>query len=111
MKHEKIRTALSEQQTSGGVVPEITATFECESNGITGSTAAPVKRIERHDDGAIEVILDYWPTPSPQGVDVLAEALQAVLEFGNDTNTNRGAWAVGKANKALTAYRDIKAPI
>lgn len=57
----------TEQQSSAGDVPEITATFECESNGVTGSTAAPIKRVELHDDGSFEVILDCWPTSSPQG--------------------------------------------
>lgn len=44
-----------------GVTPEIVAWFECVENGITGTTRAPIKRIEKQDDGAFLVIIDHWP--------------------------------------------------
>jgi hypothetical protein len=42
--------------------PTIYAAFECESNGIVGVTSAPVKRVEKNDDGSFTVIIDHWPT-------------------------------------------------
>lgn len=41
--------------------PQIVATFETSSEGFTGTVSARVKRVERHDDGTLEVIIDHWP--------------------------------------------------
>lgn len=43
-------------------VIEINAKFEvhCE-NGLVGSTAAPISRIETHDDASFTVVIDHWP--------------------------------------------------
>ena len=37
------------------------ATFRCESNGIVGYTNAPIHGVNMHDDGVVEVVIDYWP--------------------------------------------------
>ena len=42
--------------------PVITAQFETVSNGLTGSTDAPIKRIEHQDDGTYTVVIDHWPS-------------------------------------------------
>lgn len=59
----------------------IGAVFETVADGLTGITAAKVKRIERQDDGTFTVVIDYWPTapdsePTPPGLmDTLRTAL------------------------------------
>ena len=35
----------------------------------------------------------------------LMDALQTLLDFGNDSNTRRGAWAINKAEKAMDDVR------
>lgn len=45
---------------------QIRVLFECVENGVTGTTSAPVKRVEGEDDGTLTVVLDYWPPPAPQ---------------------------------------------
>lgn len=44
------------------------ATFRCESNGIIGTTNAPIHSVTMHDDGVIEVVIDHWPQ-QPAAVD------------------------------------------
>ncbi len=44
-------------------MPVITARFHVEHNGVIGSTDAPVKRVEKNDDGSLTVVIDYWPQP------------------------------------------------
>lgn len=45
--------------------PDIFASFVYEGEQLSGKTDAPIKRIERHDDGALEIIIDYWPRDLP----------------------------------------------
>jgi hypothetical protein len=40
---------------------KVRAEFETESEGLTGSTDAPVKRTEIQDDSSITVVIDHWP--------------------------------------------------
>lgn len=48
------------------LAPVFGAVFECvDTNGVIGTTAVPVKRIEHQDDGSITVVIDYWPPVSP----------------------------------------------
>lgn len=42
-------------------VPKINAKFECASLGVVGTKEAPIKRVERQDDGSVTVVIDYWP--------------------------------------------------
>ena len=37
------------------------ATFRCENNGIVGYTNAPIHGVNMHDDGVVEIMIDYWP--------------------------------------------------
>lgn len=56
---------------SATLVPVIHATFETSDPpkmegkvkmaGITGSTNAPIKRVDVNDDGSYTVVIDYWP--------------------------------------------------
>lgn len=39
----------------------IRAVFEFEEDGLGGQDAAKIKRIDRHDDGGITVVIDHWP--------------------------------------------------
>lgn len=61
--HE-VRAMLNE--TLNTSTPDVHATFECEENGVTGSTSAPIKRVEYHDDGSLEVVIDHWPREQPE---------------------------------------------
>lgn len=45
---------------------QIRVLFECVENGVTGTTSAPVKRVEWEDDGTLTAVLDYWPPPAPK---------------------------------------------
>lgn len=61
--------------------PKINAVFEIVEDGLIGITTAPVKRIERQDDGSFTVIIDHWPAapasePTPPG---LMDTLRTVL--------------------------------
>lgn len=58
----------------------------------------------RNNDGS-GLVFGYDMETAQRVVADLVDALQSVLEFGNDTNTNRGAWAVGKAHKAIANHR------
>ena len=42
-------------------MPDINAMFEVVSDNITGTTLAPVKRVEKQDDGSFTVVIDHWP--------------------------------------------------
>jgi hypothetical protein len=42
-------------------VPKINAKFETSSAHCIGTTEAPIKRVERQDDGSVTVVIDYWP--------------------------------------------------
>lgn len=48
--------------------PKITAQYECEENGLTGTCSAPVKRIERQDDDSFTVVIDHWPQSRAEAV-------------------------------------------
>lgn len=52
---------IDELEKRVAATPDIIATFECTDGCITGSTNAPIKAIERHDDGCIEVVINHWP--------------------------------------------------
>lgn len=54
---EHIAAPASKQPTTDKFV----ATFRCESNGIVGTTNAPIHSVSMHDDGVIEVVIDHWP--------------------------------------------------
>lgn len=122
----RLHSRYTAPQPSAVVVPEITATFECESIGITGTTAAPIKRIELHDCGAIEVILDYWPSTSPQtaflvgcegaptpcekpksDVADLVEALEEMIDVAQrvDGWESFPSEPIERAEEAIQAYR------
>lgn len=58
---EELVDKLTGYISNNGAHPEIIASFETENDYMTGSTGAPVKRVEIHDDGVIEVVIDYWP--------------------------------------------------
>ena len=64
---EVIRTALAAAPTpeTTCLFPLIDAQFETVEKGITGTTLAPVKRVEMRDDGSYTVIIDHWPAPIP----------------------------------------------
>ena len=42
-------------------VPQINAVFETTDGLATGTTEAPIKRIEQQDDGSFTAIIDHWP--------------------------------------------------
>lgn len=51
-------------------ITHFNAVFEVECDGLTGSTSVPVKRVHREDDGAMTVVLEYWPEqPSTPAAD------------------------------------------
>ena len=54
------------------------ATFRCESNGIVGYVDAPIHSINMHDDGVVEVVIDYWPEQLSDG-----DATRWIKENGN----------------------------
>ena len=51
------------------------ATFRCESNGIVGTTNAPIHSVTMHDDGVVEVVIDHWPE-QPAAVDEVMERVR-----------------------------------
>ena len=55
------------------------ATFRCESNGMVGSTNAPIHSVNMHDDGVVEVVIDHWPEKPAPDVAALVEALQRAV--------------------------------
>lgn len=61
-----IRAALEAADRVREDEPVIHARFETvdETIPITGSTEAPIKRVEQNDDGSYTVIIDHWPQPS-----------------------------------------------
>lgn len=56
-------------------VPVIHATFEVVSGELTGRASAPVKRVETHDDGSYEVVIDHWPDAERTRIVALEAAL------------------------------------
>lgn len=68
--------------------PVINAEFECESNGIVGTTSATVKRIVYQDDGSITVVIDHWPFNQTMQQSVKQESWISVIDCelkNNDT--------------------------
>ena len=51
--------------------------FETDSNGITGTTFVPVKRVCRQDDGSLTIIVDYWDSPKTDDTELLKQAMEA----------------------------------
>jgi hypothetical protein len=41
--------------------PVLHAKFETTDGVVTGTTAAPMKRIEANEDGSFTVVIDHWP--------------------------------------------------
>lgn len=63
--------------------PEIDAAFEVSNDTLTGMTEAPIKRIEKHDDGSFTVVIDYWPDDAAAERErVLVEALEYLVSLG-----------------------------
>lgn len=59
---ELIRCALRRSHPAPQVeTPIINAQFETVSNSVVGVTSAPVKRVEKRDDGSFTVFIDHWP--------------------------------------------------
>lgn len=58
---------------------QIRVLFECVENGVTGTTSAPVKRVEWEDDGTLTAVLDYWPPPAPQQKPLTDEQIDRLL--------------------------------
>ena len=58
---------------------KIAAAFRYESNGIVGYVDAPIHSINMHDDGVVEVVIDYWPEQLSDG-----DATRWIKENGND---------------------------
>lgn len=84
--HE-VRAMLNETLTPS--VPVVHATFESGGNGITGRASAPVKRVEYHDDGSLEVVIDHWPRRDNQ----VGEVTDGVM---------KAAWKAVRKNKGKT---------
>ncbi len=57
---------------------KIAAAFRYESNGIVGYVDAPIHSINMHDDGVVEVVIDYWPEQLSGG-----DATRWIKENGN----------------------------
>ena len=57
---------------------KIAAAFRYESNGIVGYVDAPIHSINVHDDGVVEVVIDYWPEQLSDG-----DATRWIKENGN----------------------------
>lgn len=53
--------------------PVVQAKFETVADGIIGTRSVDVKRVEREDDDSLTVVIDYWPTPSPEATALKAE--------------------------------------
>ncbi|WP_340584025.1 hypothetical protein [Brucella pseudintermedia] len=62
--------------------PVVQAKFETVADGIIGTRSVDVKRVEREDDDSLTVVIDYWPTPSPEVTALKAknEQLRRALE-------------------------------
>ena len=58
---------------------QIRVLFECVENGVTGTTSAPVKRVEWEDDGTLTAVLDYWPPPAPQQKPLTDEQIKMAI--------------------------------
>ena len=63
--------------------PVVQAKFETVADGIIGTRSVDVKRVEREDDDSLTVVIDYWPTPSPEATALKAEnkRLREVMEL------------------------------
>lgn len=61
--YDTLRNIFDAMLSAAPTPPSINAQFEVVEGGITGSTDAPVKRVELQDDGSYTVIIDYWPIP------------------------------------------------
>ncbi len=57
---------------------KIAAAFRYESNGIVGYVDAPIHSVNMHDDGVVEVVIDYWPEQLSAG-----DATRWIKENGN----------------------------
>ena len=57
---------------------KIAAAFRYERNGIVGYVDAPIHSINMHDDGIVEVVIDYWPEQLSDG-----DATRWIKENGN----------------------------
>lgn len=69
--------------------PAIHAVFETVDPrpfGATGTTEAPIKRIEANDDGSFTVVIDHWPTPDrpPVSPGFFIQAKDAYLATATD---------------------------
>lgn len=49
------------QQPQAEAVPNVCASFYTESAELIGTTEAPIKRVEREDDGTLHVYIDHCP--------------------------------------------------
>lgn len=87
VEHE-LQAALSQQ----GEQPVIQASFEYEDAAIVGKTSAPIKRIDKEDDGSLTVVIDHWPSaPAAQPQKKWLDAL------------DRLKWLVDNEPEKLTA--------
>lgn len=82
------------------------ASFRCESDGMVGSTDAPIHSVVVHDDGVIEVVIDYWPEQAAE-----IEALRAEVEtWRTYARGKHGLWqeSVSHAERLAEALRKLE---
>jgi hypothetical protein len=57
-----LRVALVEPVQEPFVIHAMFETVASHPYGATGTTSAPVKRVEHNDDGSLTVVINHWPT-------------------------------------------------
>lgn len=70
---DRMESALAQQPAPDKFV----ASFRCESDGIVGSKDAPIHSVVVHDDGVIEVVIDYWPEQAAEIGRVRTDLIEA----------------------------------
>lgn len=63
-KGDAVTIMVRAEAPSPAAAPVINALFETTTGGWTGTANAPIKRIERQDDGSFTVVIDHWPAPA-----------------------------------------------
>lgn len=94
---------------------QIRVLFECAENGVTGTTSAPVKRVELEDDGTLTAVLDYWPPPAPQQkplTDAITEfnrAIDFAIEQGIEAAVFLRNWREGDTSEWPEFHQSLEA--
>ncbi len=90
---------------------QIRVLFECVENGVTGTTSAPVKRVEWEDDGTLTAVLDYWPPPAPQQKPVVWQPIEVaprdgteILLMSDKGRVANGMWVAVNSAKGYWAW-------